>query len=79
MLAASKGRISFVRELLSHGADPNAEDGDSWSALLFAAKEGYADVCHELLEHGANIEQRDMVCSSFSFNCVLIYVESYYE
>ncbi|KAB0794943.1 hypothetical protein PPYR_11782 [Photinus pyralis] len=60
MLAALKGRISFVKELLSHGADPNAEDNDSWSALLCASKEGFADVCHELLEHGAMVDHRDM-------------------
>jgi ankyrin repeat-rich membrane spanning protein len=34
---------------------------DNWSALLCAAKEGYADICLELLEHGADIEHRDMV------------------
>jgi hypothetical protein len=34
---------------------------DNWSALLCAAKEGYADICMELLEHGADIEHRDMV------------------
>lgn len=66
MLASSKGRIAFVCELLSHGANPNGEDDDSWSALLCAAKEGYTDVCHELLEHGADIDHRDMV----SFLCL---------
>lgn len=60
-MAATKGRIGFVRELLSHGADPNAEDGDSWSGLQCAAKEGFVDVCHELLEHGADIDHREMV------------------
>ncbi|KAF5273996.1 hypothetical protein FQA39_LY01111 [Lamprigera yunnana] len=60
MLAAGKGKIAFVKELLSHGADPNAEDNDSWCALLCAAREGYTDVCHELLEHGAEIDHRDM-------------------
>jgi hypothetical protein len=34
---------------------------DNWSALLCAAKEGYADICMELLEHGADIDHRDMV------------------
>lgn len=61
MLAASKGRTSFVRELLAHGADPNAEDADSWTALLCAAKEGYTDICMQLLEQNADIEHRDMV------------------
>lgn len=61
MLAASKGRSSFVRELLAHGADPNAEDADNWTALLCAAKEGHTDICLQLLEQNANIEHRDMV------------------
>ncbi|KAK4875156.1 hypothetical protein RN001_011578 [Aquatica leii] len=60
ILAASKGKLAFVKELLSHGSDPNSEDNDSWSALLCAAKDGYTDICHELLEHGAEIDHRDM-------------------
>ncbi|CAK9816866.1 Kinase D-interacting substrate of 220 kDa [Anthophora quadrimaculata] len=60
ILAATKGKIHFVRELINHGADINAEDGDNWTALLCAAKEGYTDVCVELLEHGADLEHRDM-------------------
>ncbi|XP_023721158.1 kinase D-interacting substrate of 220 kDa B isoform X5 [Cryptotermes secundus] len=60
IVAASKGKLYFLRELVKHGADVNAEDADNWSALLCAAKEGYADICLELLEHGADIEHRDM-------------------
>ncbi|KAK1129938.1 hypothetical protein K0M31_019633 [Melipona bicolor] len=60
ILAATKGKIHFVRELINHGADVNAEDGDNWTALLCAAKEGHTDVCLELLEHGADLEHRDM-------------------
>lgn len=36
---------------------------DNWTALLCAAKEGHTDVCLELLEHGADLEHRDMVRS----------------
>ena len=84
ILASSKGKSVFVRELLAHGADPNAEDNvnqffflifgfvkllsfvnvflkDNWTALLCAAKAGSNVVCIELLNHGANIEHRDMV------------------
>ncbi|XP_044007245.1 kinase D-interacting substrate of 220 kDa B isoform X2 [Aphidius gifuensis] len=59
MLAASKGKIQFVRELINHNADVNAIDNDNWSALLCAAKEGHTDVCLELLDHGADLEHRD--------------------
>lgn len=34
---------------------------DNWTALLCAAKEGHTAVCLELLDHGANIEHRDVV------------------
>ncbi|XP_052119643.1 kinase D-interacting substrate of 220 kDa B isoform X5 [Frankliniella occidentalis] len=59
-VAAAKGKLQFVRELISHGADVNAEDNDQWCALLCAAKEGHADICVELLDNGADIEHKDM-------------------
>ena len=34
---------------------------DSWTALLDAAKEGFAEIVLLLLEAGANIEHRDTV------------------
>lgn len=58
--AASRGRADFVRELLKHGADVNAEDNDNWTPLLCACKDGHTDVVNELLDHNANIEHRDM-------------------
>ncbi|XP_046681629.1 kinase D-interacting substrate of 220 kDa B isoform X2 [Homalodisca vitripennis] len=58
--AASRGKLSFVRELINHGADVNIEDNDNWTALLCAAKEGHTAVCLELLDHGADIDHRDM-------------------
>lgn len=61
MLASSKGRSDFVRELLAHDADVNAEDADNWTALLCAAKEGHLHICLQLIEHGAEIEHREMV------------------
>lgn len=61
MVAASKGKSTFVRELLAHGADPNADDNDNWTALLCAAKEGHYDIVLQLLEHNAEIDHRDMV------------------
>ncbi|CAB3376203.1 Hypothetical predicted protein [Cloeon dipterum] len=59
-VAASRGKIEFVNELLNFGAEVNAEDLDNWSALLCAAKEGHTDVCNRLLDAGASIEHRDM-------------------
>jgi len=34
---------------------------DNWSALLFAAKEGHDEIVADLLEHGATVDQADMV------------------
>lgn len=61
MVAAAKGRSGFIWELLSHGADPNSQDLDNWSALLCAAREGHTEICAAVLENGADIEHRDMV------------------
>ncbi|CAH1134842.1 unnamed protein product [Ceutorhynchus assimilis] len=60
MVASTKGKGAFVRELLTHGADPNAEDNDNWTALLCAAKEGHYDIVLQLLEQNAEIDHRDM-------------------
>jgi ankyrin repeat-rich membrane spanning protein len=61
MVAATKGLLPFVRELLSHGADPNAQDLDNWSALICATKAGHLEIVEVLVENGANIEHREMV------------------
>lgn len=61
MVAASRGLITFVRELISRGADIQAEDNDNWTALLNAAKSGHFDILQLLIEHGADYEHRDMV------------------
>lgn len=61
MVAAAKGKSAMVRELLTHGADPNIDDNDSWTALLCAAKEGHTDIVLQLLDHNAAIDHRDIV------------------
>lgn len=60
ILAASKGKPEFCKELLLHGADVNAEDNDQWSALITAAKDGYEETVATLLDNGANINAKDM-------------------
>ncbi|XP_031633089.1 kinase D-interacting substrate of 220 kDa isoform X3 [Contarinia nasturtii] len=60
MVASAKGLLPFVRELMTRGADVQAEDFDNWSALLNAAKNGHTEVVRLLVEHGADIEHRDM-------------------
>lgn len=61
MVASARGSIAFVRELISRGADIQAEDNDNWTSLLNAAKNGHFDILQLLIEHGADYEHRDMV------------------
>ncbi|XP_055537866.1 kinase D-interacting substrate of 220 kDa isoform X4 [Wyeomyia smithii] len=60
MIASGRGATNFVKELLAHGADVQAQDLDNWSALLFAGKAGHVDIVEILLDNGAEIEHRDM-------------------
>lgn len=62
MQAALRGNAAmpFVKELILRGADIQAEDYDNWTALLYAAKGGHFEVVQYLLDHGADIEHRDM-------------------
>jgi len=61
MVVAGRGLTAFVREFLARGADVQAEDLDNWTALLCASRNGHFDVVQLLLDHGAEVEHRDMV------------------
>ena len=50
--------LEIVRLLSSSGADVNAEDDDSWTALLNATKEGHLEVVKFLVDNGAKLEHR---------------------
>ena len=60
--ASSRGCDDIVRQLISHGADLNAECQGSvglninvtWTALHLASYKGKAAITRTLLEHGAN-------------------------
>lgn len=58
-VAAGKGYISVVKELLDHGANVNAQDDDSWTPILWAAHNGYEKMCILLMENGATLEGHD--------------------
>jgi ankyrin repeat protein len=61
-VASSRRCTDIVRQLISHGADPNAEcktfdecDNDvKWTALHAASYHGRPEIAKVLLEHGAN-------------------------
>jgi len=54
--ACFKGDLAIVRELLKHGANPNAEASDGpGGALRLALRCGHRDIAGLLLQHGASI------------------------
>ena len=55
MYASSQGSNTFVSILLGAGADIHAKDEEECTALHLAAKHGHEDVCHALIEYGANV------------------------
>eukprot|EP00284_Hemiselmis_tepida_P018673 CAMPEP_0174936494 /NCGR_PEP_ID=MMETSP1355-20121228/57632_1 /TAXON_ID=464990 /ORGANISM="Hemiselmis tepida, Strain CCMP443" /LENGTH=296 /DNA_ID=CAMNT_0016183275 /DNA_START=1 /DNA_END=888 /DNA_ORIENTATION=+ len=58
-LAAHRGQLDKVRELISCGANPNSFDWDRRSALHLASAEGHADIVEELLQHKADPTFKD--------------------
>ncbi|XP_051567043.1 BRCA1-associated RING domain protein 1-like [Myxocyprinus asiaticus] len=52
-LAAIKGDVEEVRNLLVLGADPNLKDNAGWTPLHEACNLGHLAVVDELLQHGA--------------------------
>ncbi|KAM8850387.1 KN motif and ankyrin repeat domain-containing protein 4-like [Spinachia spinachia] len=49
-LAVRHGRVVMVRLLLSLGADPNLQDNQGTTALMFASERGHAHIARLLLE-----------------------------
>ena len=57
--AVIAGDVEKVEDLLTNGADPNAKGKDSFSLLHFAARHGHAEVAKLLIEHGADVNDRN--------------------
>lgn len=53
----TKNSTVLVRSLLAQGANVNAIDNNSNTALMLAAKEGNFSICKLLLEKGANVKE----------------------
>ena len=49
----------MVNLLLERGADPNAIDENSWTALFWAVHRGHVGVLKSLIARGASINIRD--------------------
>ncbi|KNA20114.1 hypothetical protein SOVF_055350 [Spinacia oleracea] len=55
-VAAREGDLGSVRRLTSMGYDVNGVDGDGYTPLMLAAKEGYGSTCQFLISRGAKFE-----------------------
>ncbi len=62
-IAATQSQSQIVSTLLTSGADPNAKDGNGWTALHFAAERGNKEIVAILLKHGA-INCNNRQCST---------------
>ena len=54
--AVRRGSIDQLRRLLASGADIDARDGYGQTALMLAAREGYATLVEWLVDHGAALD-----------------------
>ena len=57
--AASNGHLALVKLVLAHGADPNAENAGTNSALMLAARFGHLQIVTALIAAGAHVNARD--------------------
>lgn len=56
---AFDGNLEGLKLLLSLGADCNKKGRGGWTALHYAASEGYIEIVRYLLRHGANVRVAD--------------------
>jgi hypothetical protein len=60
MMGVGEARaLQVVRILIANGADVNARDSSSATALMFASLDGYRTIVQELIAHGADVNARD--------------------
>ncbi|GFR59259.1 ankyrin repeat domain-containing protein 6 [Elysia marginata] len=60
LVAASRGQVELLRELLAAGATLQT-DKDGRTALHYAAQEGHADTCIFLLSRGCGLDSQDVM------------------
>lgn len=59
-IAALRGHLNFIRDLISYGADINAVSSNGWTALHYALTSNQKDVCNYLLSEKIKAEAPDM-------------------
>lgn len=69
--AAENGNLDEVRKALEKGADVNAKDKYSNTALMKAAVKGHSDIVELLIEEGADTDAKDVFDETALFNAVL--------
>ncbi|XP_029195259.2 kinase D-interacting substrate of 220 kDa-like isoform X4 [Acropora millepora] len=60
IIAAEKGNLEIVHELIKRNVQLNVQDEDGWTALIAACKEGHHEIAKELLEGGAKVQLPDL-------------------
>ncbi|KAI4348291.1 hypothetical protein L6164_009027 [Bauhinia variegata] len=57
--AARHGDLDAVKLLTSKGYDIDVPDGEGYTPLMLAAKEGYGSICEHLISYGANCNTKN--------------------
>src|SRR5260370_12195135 len=60
LLAAERGDVRGVRQLLEEGFDPNLQNGVGWTAMMHAAYKGELALARLLLEKGADPDRQSV-------------------
>lgn len=59
MRALARKDLAYAKWLLDHGADANQRENDGWTALHFAAQDGFIEGVQLLLSSGAPVDAID--------------------
>ncbi|ORX85328.1 hypothetical protein BCR32DRAFT_325484 [Anaeromyces robustus] len=55
MIASGKGNKEIVKYLIENGAKVNEKNGNCWTSLTYAFRNGHDDVANYLKANGANL------------------------
>ncbi len=72
ILAAAKGMLEAVRKLVELGAEVNATDHGSYTALMLTATTGDQDAVRLLIELGADIEAKTTIGQNRGLNSLMM-------
>jgi hypothetical protein len=73
LIAAKDGNLDVVKNLtkfrlLGRLSDVNFKDGDGWTPLMHASRNGYLDIVENLIRSGADVNAKD----SYGFTALLL-------